>query len=241
MIFRKRRSDAQKLYRQLLDELEPLNQKLKEEAGLPKYNRILLWDALLFNPAIRMYAEGLNCYVIRCFEASAIMCRNAIDSAIYLASNYLHPKSIINFKPRQISPQNRNNEWKWGVLRRYTNELGLLTESEIKHTEDVRKKGDFSAHFAETRDRSRREWETNEYLPITQKWRKENDSKTKQGLENLALIPMPTYHNYWKPCTSQEEALTTLAETKDILEKIINNYFISEKTLYHSKHVAETG
>jgi hypothetical protein len=178
----KRRSVAKRLFRQLLGELEPINQKLKEEAGIPKQDRILLWDVFLFNPAIRMYAEGLNCFISHCFEASMIMCRNAIDSAIYLASVYVHTKGKTAFKPRQIS-KSKNNKWHWDKQeKRHTIELGLLTESDIKHVEEVREKGNFSAHYAQRKDDSRRRWEIEEYLPVIQKWRKENETKMKQGL-----------------------------------------------------------
>lgn len=237
MMLLKRRSSAKRLYRQLLDELEPLNQRLKEEEGIPRNDRILLWDVFLFKAAIRMYTEGLNCYIARCFEASAVMCRNAIDSAIYLDWAYVHTKGKIGFKQRQAAAQIKKTHW--ASLRQHALELSLLTESEIKHVEEVRERGNFSAHYAEKRNSSRREWEINEYLPVIQKWRKENETQMKKGLENLASIPMPIFRSYWKPWTSQEEALTTLAETKDILKKIISNYFSSEKTLDGQRKVSK--
>ena len=232
MMFLKRRRIAKRLYKQLLDELEPLNQKLKKEVGIPKNIAVLLWDALLFNPAIRMYVEGLNCYISRCYEASAIMCRDAIDSAIYLASAYIHTKNKTQFRPRDLSSQIKNSEWRWGELKKRALKLKLLTESDIGHIQKIRDKGNFSAHYAMRRDLSRRQWTTNEYLAVNQKWRKENETEIKQRLENLASMPMPVFRYYWKQGTIQEEALSILIETKDILEKLITNYFVSETTLY---------
>ena len=217
MLF-KRNYVAKKIWQELYDELEPLNQKLKEEAGFPKHNRNVLWDELVFNSAIHVYAEGLNCFHHHLFEASTVMCRNSIDSAIFLAWHYIRTEDVTSFKLRQLTTLKRAEmRCNWKMLKKQAITLRLLGESDINFVEKVRDRGHFSAHIAIKQEESREKWEK-ETTPLYEAWQK--------GLPSKPLFIIPG-HKQW---TSPEEALGVLIDTKGILVRIIQNYFSSEET-----------
>lgn len=223
----KREDSIKRLLRELYNELEPLNQKLKEEANFPKYKSNVLWYDLVFGSAIYVYEEALNCFSAGAFEASTVMCRNAIDSAIYLGWEKVRTDDVLTNPLREpLDSKKTKTKWYWPDLKKQAIKLGLLEKTDITFVEKVREKGHFSAHFAMKRNEILRNY-LEETDPIYKAWLKENEARSRQGLRHK---PAPMTRGY-KQWTLPEEALTVLSDTKNILVMIVQNYFTSEKTL----------
>jgi hypothetical protein len=118
-----------------------------------------------------------------------------------------------------------DSKWYWSELKKQALELELLKETDIEFVEKARQKGHFSAHIAIKQEENREILEK-ATDPLFEKWQKENETRVKKG---LSPKPPPITSGF-KRWTSEDEALETLINTKDILVKIISNYFKSEKT-----------
>lgn len=224
MLF-KRISPAKRVWKALYEELEPLNQKLKDEIGFSRNIRNVLWDELVFNSSLSIFAEALNCFHYHLFEASTLMCRNSIDSTIFLAWHYVRTDDLSTFKMRE-SRSVKDSEWRWKTLKTQAIELKLLNEDDLKIVEEVREKGHFSAHTAVKQEKARSQWDEETY-PLFEKWQKENAAQAQRGLPQTQPLPITRGYKRW---TTEQEAFFVLIRTKDILVKIISNYFNSEKT-----------
>ncbi len=212
-----KRNVAKRLWREFNEGLEPLNRQLKKQLGFPRRNRNVLWDELAFNPATHMYAQALNSFHCGALEASTVMCRDAIDSALYLASTIVRTEDPTASEFRDTSAILSDTRWDWKMLRRYAIDLRLLTHDDIALVEEIRKAGNFSAHIAEMQDKQSR---------LLDKRYREDLNRRNRG---ISLQPKPP-HDRFKRWTVPEEALLILTQTKVVLSKIIQNYFTSEQT-----------
>ena len=220
-MFFKRNQHAKRLWRELYDELEPLNKKLKNEIGFPEKMSNVLWDQMVFNSAIHLYAEALSCFHNNIFESSMIMCRNAIDSTFYLASTILRTEDPLKFHSSEKSAMFSKNKWYWEEIKKNAIILDLLKESDIEFVEKIRDAGNFSAHLVIRQDESYR------LLP-----KKNEQINNSINMENDKKKSDSMFINYgFKRWTHRDEALIILTDTKNIIAKIIQNYFTNPKTL----------
>ena len=168
---------SQQKYAELWDELKSNLQSnkfiLEKQAEfevnikLDESEIITMYTDLVFNGALYIYDQALRSYEFGVYEAAAVMCRTAIESALYEAITrklQLRGMSVaINngtvLKGRRHEPV----EYYWNdlingkeIAGEHINgaiEIGILSESEATEIRDsIIDKGNFSAHFSERVD-----------------------------------------------------------------------------------------
>jgi hypothetical protein len=238
LIFFGRKDNVKKIWNQFVGMMEPLNARLKKEGGFPEDFDRHLWDDIVFNSAIHVYAEALNCYQFRQLEASVAMCRNAIDSATYLGITTIREESLTSHKFREISSELKGRLWRWENLERFARQFELLDEHDLNIVRIIRKQGSFSSHIASSQDTEFRKWNElyrDEFKQWENKVRKEAGGKSSidspTTVSVLRDIPPPPSTEGFKIWTEPEEAWMVLQVTGYCLAIIIANYFTKTNTL----------
>ncbi len=218
--------------------MEPLNVRLKKQGGFPDDFDRHLWDDIVFNPAIHVYAQALNCYQFGQLEASMAMCRNAIDSAIYLGITMIREESLTSHKFREISSELKGRLWRWGNLERFALQFELLDEQVLKYVRMVRREGSFSSHIASSQDQEFRQWDErhrDEFKELQDNMSKAAGGKSSVDwptlISILGEVPPPPPTEGFKRWTAPEEAWNVLQATGNCLAIIITRYFTKTTTL----------
>ena len=235
----RRKDDVRKIWKEFVNNLEPLDSLLKERGGFPENFNRHLWDDLVFNTAIHAYTQALNCYHYNQLEASMAMCRTAIDSAIYLGITQVREESITSHSFREISPELRKKVWRWNNLERFGKQFGLLDDKTLEMVRKVRKVGSFSAHLATSQDLEFRDF-NDRHQDDFKKWY-EDMEKAAQGKKSLnweemvsvfqTAPPPPVFEDVPRRWTIPEEGWIVLRVTGYCLATIIIRYFVNEATM----------
>lgn len=197
----------------------------------------------LFDFALNVFKEAGKCYDAGANEACAVMCRNAIDSFLLLATesriirdqkyidddgtlvewtydtHYVHDEDIL-----KILNEEKNKAVSWKLVKEKILKSSILDKDDIKQIEhSIRKKGNFSAHLIEAQKKE------------NIRWHREHKDELDQILLDLEAKKTPNWkvmeHSDKKTWTFHEEANKILTLTSTFLEKIVVNYYSSGATI----------
>ena len=124
---------------------------------------------LAFYSAMVAFDQAESCFKNKEYEATAVMCRAAIDCAIYEAlsrgENAIEPEFIseVGLSDGSIISvviSTKLNHAEWNKLKESVknSKIKILTENECDEIkEKIRDRGDFEAHAAQLRDRFMKE------------------------------------------------------------------------------------
>lgn len=174
----------------------------------------------VFWMSLDCYAEATQCFDNALLEASMIMCRNSLDSAIVegslkrISSNPMANAAEWDSRSLFGDKQDFWTEWMkspedtrrlleayalqkirgiaWGRLRQLATDTLHLNKSTINKISDIREMGNYSAHRAQ--------------------------NIIKSSIDSLRT------HSIVKIRTKQEDALQTIRKTEELLEIIISKY-----------------
>ncbi len=238
ILFR-REYDAKKLWEDLQALMEPVNVRLKKEAGLPAEMTNKVWIEIIFEPAVHVYGQAINCYHFYQLEAAMAMCRNTLDSAIYLGITNIRKKSVTSHEYRKVLPELKGKLGNWKYLERLGLRFGLVDEQTLGAIRGVRKVGNFSAHLAPSQDKEFRAW-NERHKEDFKKWQEELKSAA-EGRESLDMpalskvlrdAPPPAeFMDGYKTWTTPNEAWIVLNATGILLIDIITRYWEKDATL----------
>ncbi len=208
------------LWEELKSNLKSNNFLLEKQAELKLEGNevITMYTEMVFQGALYIYNQALRSYEFDVYEAAAVMCRTAIESALYEAiTRKQQSKDLsvaINNGTIWNGKYHKPVNYYWGDLingkkveeERISGaiEIGILSESEATDISDsIIDRGNFSAHFSERVD-------AEFYKSIT----RENNEQYRIRLH-----------------TSKDEAEKILNTTKNWLIKIICRYFDNPRYL----------
>jgi len=157
----------------------------------------------------RLMDNVIRCYNQELYDASVILCRGTIDSAIYL-SCYFEKSQNGDFKIRNPSVLKPNNHVSWEDLRKNAINLKLLNKKELDDiNKNVRELGNFAAHIGERQIKEGNDWIKNcsKYIKAVL-----------QG-ESTGNIPENCREGY-KISTTINEAESAIKNTIDFLKKL---------------------
>ncbi len=201
-----------------------------------------------FDVSFLVFREATDCYDCGKYEASAVMCRNSVDSFLYLATRMRNIRDWhdiddeIGIDERVYDTyyemddkifKNINSDKEEVNYIRLTDIMksrNILTDDDLKYIkENIRDKGNFSAHLLEAIDRA------------SAKWWKEHEKEFHERLKDGTLITDKEVFENFRPksWTTEDEALKLLKDTSKALEGIVVNYYRSEhtiKAIYHGNH-----
>lgn len=228
------RNEGEIIFNLLLDSLS--NNKLRQ---LPKTG---YWYEH-FEDALLIFQQAARCYDFRAYDACAVMCRNAVDSFLLLATEsriiynqkyFDHDGFLIErycetiFEPDEEISEilNRKDEkhLKWNIIKEKILKLSVLNEADFKEIKSgIRKKGNFSAHLIESQKRE------------SNRWFEEHEPDLNQILNDIKKHKNPDWNTLKrdkrKTFTSREEAFDILKLTSSWLEKITINYYSKDETI----------
>ena len=235
----RREYDAKKLWEDLQALMEPVNVRLKKEAGLHAEMTNKVWIEIIFEPAVHVYGQAINCYHFYQLEAAMAMCRNTLDSAIYLGITNIRKKSVTSHEYRKVLPELKGKLGNWKYLERLGLRFGLVDEQTLGAIRGVRKVGNFSAHLAPSQDKEFRAW-NERHKEDFKKWQEELKSAA-EGRESLDMpalskvlrdAPPPAeFMDGYKTWTTPNEAWIVLNATGILLIDIITRYWEKDATL----------
>ena len=244
-----RENDAKKLWQDLQSLMEPVNVRLKKEAGLPADMTNKVWIEIIFEPAVHVYGQALNCYHFYQLEAAMAMCRNALDSAIYIGITNIRKKSVTSHEYREVSPKLKGKLGNWKHLERFGLRFELVDEQTLRAIRGVRKVGNFSAHLAPSQDKEFRAW-NERHKEDFKKWQEElksaaegRDSLDMPALSKVLQVvpPPPEVMDGYKTWTTPQEAWIVLSATGALLIDIITRYWEKDATLSEEPLMPERG
>jgi len=236
--------DGEMLYDLLIDKLN--NHSLR---CLPC---VAYWYEL-FDLALFSFKEAGKCYDAGANEACAVMCRCAVDSFLLVATEsriirdqkyvddegtliewtydtyYAQDEDIL-----KILNKEKNKSVPWKIVKEKILKSSILNEDDFNQIEnDIRKKGNFSAHLIEAQKKE------------NIRWHKKHKGELDQILLDLKTKKAPNYkvkeHSDRKTWTFHGEALEILTTTSSFLEKIVVNYYSSANTIKEVHYYRSNG
>ena len=192
-----------------------------------------------FGNVFPIFEEAAMCYDNGTYEACAVMCRNAIDSFLYVATNRriirnyevddeeadVHEmiRDTFNLKDPAVSKElETDKKAYYKFVRKIIEKNDVLSSSELdKINDQVREKGNFSAHLAEMQDKYSSKWHKMHHKELEEMFVTKTREIDLEFLENFGP----------KTWTLKEEALELLKITSFYLEKIIIGYYKSAKNI----------
>ncbi len=194
-----------------------------------------------FDLAFEVFREATSCYDCGNYEACAVMCRNSVDSFLYLATRlriirdqtYRDADAGIAERiydttyvmDHEIQEKVKaQKEIQFRVLEPKIIDLLVLSAEELRTIDSfIRKAGNFSAHLMEAQDKEKFAWHETHKAEL---------NKMIEDLENRKKPDFSVLINSRKKVwTSKQEALELLKTTSRCLDKIVTNYYTSEKTI----------
>lgn len=155
---------------------------------------------LVFGPVFNIYTEAIRCYAYETYLASAMLCRSALESTLYLAITR-------TFDGSRAIIEERNDEW--NCMKEIAQILGILSSTEKKAIDSTRELGNFSAHYAAKFDKR--------IIPSTRAM-----AKAKTAKESLSIAMKQHPIKVW---IDKEDARKDLDQTANWIHTIITNYF----------------
>ena len=119
-----------------------LNEKLLEETHI------------LFGDVYDLLKEAMSCYQNGAYLATAMVCRTAVESAIYIAiSRELHITKLDFLQAEQVSIDYQHRDAKRRAMLEFARKKKLLDRKSESQAWRVFELGDFGAHFGQRLDK----------------------------------------------------------------------------------------
>ncbi|WP_161952103.1 hypothetical protein [Thermoplasma sp. Kam2015] len=165
----------------------------------------------VFSEATTTMIQAIESYRIGMFDACMVMLRNTIDAIMFVALNYeviFNDQKTAVWYLKPIDGISRfENYKKWDKRIEALKEKKFINDKDAGKLGEIHEAGHFSAHY---------------FLKGKQNMRKFIERKVKLQNNNIGKYP--------KTFTTEKECRENLNDAFDILEKLINNYVLSQIT-----------
>lgn len=169
------------------------------------------FEAPQSNLCMQLIEEALACYQASAYNASVMLCRTSVDSALYLGCVWKKATGgLADYEERDPFPFGADQSW--GLLRSKAQSLKLASSSDLDEVnERVRTKANFAAHLAREQLKAASAYAV-KVKPLIEKVFKGEPISLEEKNTGLKIR------------TSQPEAAKVLIATMDFIKKTVENY-----------------